>query len=1018
MSNKPTNFRSHKRQKSSILNQGFYFLPADQPQPASPSQPLGVSSYDADPYNINYNFPQKPLDASVAVAHPPESDDATDPSHSVHTSPLKRTRSQDRDREHILQPIVGLTSGSSVASIPTSSTPTHASVGYYYSQYPQSSMPHLQQSQSLQSASQQSHSTSLLQAQQPQQSTSTLLSHLNMYLEASGQPSLTQSMFQSANIPGYQLSNPPFAYTPSHPASNLAFPSGFETSNLYSGGFAYPAKIPEYVSGTSSASSLPVKAGTSASSSATLKQHQKNNLSISSHFNLFSLSEDTSKRMAPAPNDTSIINELLISLTNVDGSNINNYLLSLLVRLNLPFPIDDFYNLLYNNDRAGSLIQLDQPQKLDKTPVDRNNELVIRTITQLLNIFKRPDLLLDMLPNLEDKENKLVSINYHELLRSFLAIKVLFDILIQLPLSSDDDPQNYTIPRLSIYKTYYIICQKLILTYPSSSNTTNEQQKLILGQSKLGKLIKLVYPNLLIKRLGSRGESKYNYLGVIWNDKIINDEIARLCENNDLLELTEIFKGEQMMPRTSISGPVKKVHRRSSSKGKVKLEHIKRTSVDHGYPGKSGVIEPVLPPPLATSTESSNQISSPSLSFIKPFLRYPQDENFTALNDEENWFNEIRLQVYSSHTVINRDMIHQIFLDSSNLSTNSSLLDNLLEMLMKPIDVLNNEPNIDLNLYLIIIVEILPYLMLIKSSTNINFLKNLRLNLLHLINNLNPNIKKLNLKTFSINNSSIFLVLVKKLINLNDLLITFIKLIIKDDTTSIMSTDIETFLKVNSSQSASGVKLEDQDEDSFFLNLNANLSNSLGDLNFNFKNDILSNDLVYALVGYNFDPTLFQDLKSSISMSFINEEINIIDDFFKKDLFAFLNDNSFDSESEATSGTHSETGEAKRESDLILSTKELSKLYSLISLIDRKLLANHYKSKYPIMIYNNFVSYILNDILKFIFLKQQQVQLQNLQTNTEVEAPNSFGNWWVFNSFIQEYLSLMGEIVGLHDSIS
>ena len=217
------------------------------------------------------------------------------------------------------------------------------------------------------------------------------------------------------------------------------------------------------------------------------------------------------------------------------------------------------------------------------------------------------------------------------------------------------------------------------------------------------------------------------------------------------------------------------------------------------------------------------------------------------------------------------------------------------------------------------------------------------------------------------------------------------------------------------------------------------------EMNFSFKNDILSNDLVYTLIGYNFDPAINSDLKSSLSMNFINQEINIIDEFFKKDLLSFLNDSGYDTDSSNGSdqagegelrishgklggelrGLHgedlqgiSQNTEADNETgkEALLSAKERSKLVSLISLIDKRLLSTHFKSKYPILIYNNFINFVLNDILKFIFLKQQQLQLQNIQGNIEADvSQNSFGNWWVFNSFIQEYMSLMGEIVGLLD---
>ncbi|ODV81696.1 uncharacterized protein CANTADRAFT_33711, partial [Suhomyces tanzawaensis NRRL Y-17324] len=769
------------------------------------------------------------------------------------------------------------------------------------------------------------------------------------------------------------------------------------------------------------------------------------NLSISSHFNLFNL-DDSKKQLQPSqsqsrpqigsqslqqvsqslPATESVTNDLLINLISVDGSNINNYLLTILYKLNFQIPLDDFYNMLYNNDKLASLLQMNYQTKIDKTFLNTNNELSMETIHLLLNVFKTPELLGEYFPSMENKDLKLANINYHELLRTFLAIKILFDVLIQMPLNSNEEPQNYTIPRLSIYKTYYIICQKLIMKYPSSSNTTNEQQKLILGQSKLGKLIKLVYPNLLIKRLGSRGESKYNYLGVIWNENIIDNEIKELCDKYELIDLNDIFNDERKGRAMSSSTP-KKGHKKSSSKGKIKLESI---PISLNAPETRNI----GPAPIAT--EFSDPISSPNLSFIKPFLKYPSDDHFTILNDEENWFNDVRIRIYSNFPQLSRSVIHKIFLTNDNLLTSSSLLSNLIEQLVIPLGSSIDQEATDLNLYLIIVIEILPYLLLIKSSSNMNFLKNLRLNLLHLINNLNNELKRLGFTKFGINNSTIFLILLKKLINLNDLLITFIKLIIKDDSKSMMSVDIENFLKVSNSIGSQpggaapegSVKLEESQEEDFFLNLNSNLtSNSLNELNFSFKNDILSNDLIYTLIGYNFDPLVSDELKSSISMNFINQEINIIDEFFKKDLLSFLSESDHTRSSSSSSVSNViESSDQEEKSpvggDSLLSIKELNKLYSLIRLIDKRLLSTHFKSKYPILIYNNFINFILNDILKFIFLKQQQFQLQghSLGGSNDGESDgnqNSFGNWWVFNSFIQEYLSLMGEIVGLEDSL-
>lgn len=1202
MSNSP--HRAHKRQKSSILNPGYYFTPdrADHqqqqqhqhvplklephdphqhqsepsqgPQPTphpSSTQPLQQlqqqhhNVFEQEPY-MSYNFPPSSSRTRPSTSTAQQTSELSHESHSVHTSPLKRSASSELD--------------ASIPAMAASSPVVSASAGYYYAHQPPQPQPpppptttmnfqdHHQQQQS------QTLHTQLQSPQQQQQQLQAVL-HSTSSLPLFG---------NTTNIhPGTSMQpSGSFAYNISHSTTN---PSSFDSSNLYNSAF----RVPEYPinsnTTTTSSSSLlsatggkqfqqtsallpsgtlpPSSLGTSSTSLhvSALRQHQKNNLSISSHLTLFSLSGNNPPPLPPQQpqpqqhplqhhpqplqpilsgsssseetkrtdkENSAILNELLFNLTSVDGSNINSFLLTMLRKINLPFTLDDFYNLLYNDRQRSLLDNISYQNKIDKTVVSSNtNEMAVDLINQLLNVFKNPNLLIEYFPNLEDKDNKLVNINYHELLRTFLAIKILYDILIQLQLSDEDDPQHYTIPRLSIYKTYYIICQKLIASYPSASNTRNEQQKLILGQSKLGKLIKLVYPNLLIKRLGSRGESKYNYLGVMWNENIVQHEIKQLCEDHDLNDLGEIFNNDHNNPFatlatssgnvTTSSSPRRGLgHRRNSSKLKLKSENIlgnnpflqplhsssslsqphqqqqhsqlhQQQHHHHQHPlHPQNISEPssaVIPQQLP---EYENAISAPRLSFVKLNLKYPIDVNFSVL-DDNNWFVTLLYESYSRQPSINPSLIQQIFLKNEFLLNSSSLLRNLIDSVIKPLTMEETYPNVDLTLYLIIILEILPYLLLVKSSTNINLLKNLRLNLLHLINNLNGELKKLNSPKFPIERSTIFLILVKKLINLNDLLITFIKLINRDSSKAMMSHDIENFLKISSQT----IKMDD-DDSNFFFNLN---TTSMGEVNFSFKNDILSNDLIYTLIGYNFDPNVNSELRNSISMNFINEEINIIDEFFKNDLLNFLNTDfdtglggevDVDEESGLvidptptqripTHGSHggslspegisttnasvppirntsmtdaqaankqvltSSSSPSSSGNEAVLTLKEMVKLNSLLSLIDKRLLSNQFKSKYPILMYNNCITYILNDILKFIFLKQQQQQLQSTTatggantgvpgssdtqqdpipgSSTNNGSNNSFGNWWVFNSFIQEYMSLMGEIVGLHDSL-
>ncbi|CAK9684524.1 unnamed protein product [Candida parapsilosis] len=856
-----------------------------------------------------------------------------------------------------------------------------------------------------------------------------------------------------------------------------------------------PPSIPASVV-TTAPTPIPAPAPATARTQPSNSRHQKNNLSISSHLTSITLGgaggnaqENVYTSQHPRRfhrDNDSLLNEVLHELFSVDGNNMASYLHSLLCKINTRFPLDDFYNLLYNNDRQIPLsaANFNYNLKIDRTPIAmHSHDSAAIIINQVLDAFRNPAVLLEIFPNLDEEEdggqNRLMSINYHELLRTFLAIKILNDMMIQIPSNTTEDPSNYSIPRLSIFKTYFIICQKLITRYPSSSNTANEQQKLILGQSKLGKLIKMVYPDIPIKRLGSRGESRYHYLGVVWNEHIIDYNIKQLCEQHDLTKLNEMFSEgnpEQqglLFPQgipTDVQlhleaiptgvAPKKRGRKRSRSSGKEK-------------PIVSGRGGEICTPEAVTS---------PRMSFITKNLMYPTEANFTVLDIDvgpPNWFSKLLDKAYAKAVVIDRNLITLVLLTNSNLLEGSSLFNNLLESVFEPVMAhAQTIKNLDLILYTIIILEILPYLLLFKPSADINLVTNLRLNLLYLVNNFPSELSKLSSKISSVfpsNNVAKFLHLIKKLIDLNDLLITFIKLLNKRELNSMMASEIQQFLDVK----PAGIRLQEGED--FLSNIMGSSGGTgdgagggdsgggirIDDANFNFRTDILLNDLIHTLSGFRYDPNAVTDLKRSSS---IDEEVAVLDEFFRTDLKRFLAGEDepissgsssllehtqrlgADIESMTSSmrpglpSLHSVTpinppiGQPTAASSLptisntVLTTQEMTKLKSLLALIDTKLLSNHFKLKYPIQLYNNLITFILNDILKRIFIKQQQQQLRRSQMEPTEEGSNaqpatakvnlnlnsgesSFGSWWVFNSFVSEYLSLLGEIVGLQDLI-
>ncbi|GEQ72941.1 hypothetical protein JCM33374_g6629 [Metschnikowia sp. JCM 33374] len=122
------------------------------------------------------------------------------------------------------------------------------------------------------------------------------------------------------------------------------------------------------------------------------------------------------------------------------------------------------------------------------------------------------------------------AVNYHELQRSFLAVKILFEFIEKV------EDKTQTLPRLSLYKVYCILCQKLIHKHPEISIPLSLDRHLMLGQSKLGILIKLVHPDLIWKRLGRRGHSKTHYIGIRWNESMVDKDVTSLI-NVDLASI-------------------------------------------------------------------------------------------------------------------------------------------------------------------------------------------------------------------------------------------------------------------------------------------------------------------------------------------------------------------------------------------------------------------------------------------------------------------------------------------------
>ncbi|GEQ69391.1 hypothetical protein JCM33374_g3062 [Metschnikowia sp. JCM 33374] len=118
--------------------------------------------------------------------------------------------------------------------------------------------------------------------------------------------------------------------------------------------------------------------------------------------------------------------------------------------------------------------------------------------------------------------------NFNELLRNFLAIKIIFASIERV---EDKFSWDVCISKQSLYKVYCILCQKLIQRHSTSSSCT--AKSITISPPKLGRLFNLVYPDLIQKRLGRRGHSKFHYIGVKWNNEIVDKDIIGLIDHFD-----------------------------------------------------------------------------------------------------------------------------------------------------------------------------------------------------------------------------------------------------------------------------------------------------------------------------------------------------------------------------------------------------------------------------------------------------------------------------------------------------
>lgn len=641
---------------------------------------------------------------------------------------------------------------------------------------------------------------------------------------------------------------------------------------------------------------------------------------------------------------------LLADVMEVDAFNFYLFLVRMLLYAVAHIPLDDFYLLLY--DESAHPIKNPpkisaEKNKLDKKPADSGTVELMNVFHRILEVFKHPKELINAMPGGDYEKTRLGSVNYHELLRLFLALKIIADVLV---ISDDREKNCPTTPRQTIYKVYFILCQKLFHKYPAMFGG-NSEQKLILGPSKLGKLIKAIYPQIVAKRLGPRGYSKYHYLGLSLSENLVTKEIEALFDM-DLAELTKLLSSKdhesplvvQRLPeqQRSESAPVPDAR---------SFQYRKWT---------------------ATFMDSASA-KRPLYSFIKPKCMFPPTQlspiycfdTPLARKDEHSWFCVVRQQAYDELIKLDLDMpsFTRHFEVSAPLETNQ---DWLMSFVLQTIDKLAQSPHFSkshyLYLFFYVLVTVFPLMLCLDMTKSDAFLFNLRANVHTLVLNFEemcldkPYVSSSHLKSF--------VGILNKVLNLDDVANSLFK-----------------------------AKRAPAVIDEMFEDIDGLLRTLPGDEGSSVLERLFTNGLVDCLNAYLFVPLMEHGAANDAQ---VIQLVNSISARLKTAIVLGLRDlvKAVDSIQESF------------ESGLEPKKTRFEYLRLCLGFFYEHCFDDVLVERFTVAIINNYLLLVSNQIMKYIFHTQNQRASMVLNT--------TFRHWWVVLSFLQEYCGVVLETVGLH----
>lgn len=682
------------------------------------------------------------------------------------------------------------------------------------------------------------------------------------------------------------------------------------------------------------------------------------------------------------PHAKSVFKQLLVEVLDVNAYNFYGFLVRMLQLCKAHIPLDDFYRLLYTESElassgataSGSVDSTSEGvgNKIDKRPAEEGTADVMNVCHRILEIFKEPKASINAMPGANYEKTKLVAVNYHELLRSFLALKIIMDALV---ISDPRTKDCATTPRLTIYKVYYILCQKLFLKYPSVFNALSEQ-KLILGPSKLGKLIKAMYPNIVAKRLGRRGYSKYHYMGLSLSPDLVTDEIDALC-THEIEELTEMFQnvkddglGSSDVNRDALNrsgGGLSIVGGGGAETGSHHDNLVRDTSGAHSFQlrgltatflDKSGIITPPCSFIKSTCMFPANQLS-PVFCFDTPH----------APKDTLSWFYLMRQESFDSLLKLNVDMTpftDDFALGAALENSQEWLMNNVILLLEKLSQLPHFNNNHYLHVFLFVLVWVFPVMLCLDMSKSDAFLFHLRANIHNLV--LNFEEKYASNAYVSASHLKSFVGILNKILNLDDVANSLFKAKRAPAVIEEMFEDIDGLVR----------PLLEDDGTSVLERL-------------------FSYGLVDCLNAYQFVPMMEHGAATDSQIILL---VNSVAERMKSSIVHGLQDlvKKVDSVQE------------QYESGMEAKATRFEYLRLCLGFCHESCFDDVLVQRFTVGIINSYLLLTSNQIMKYIFHTQNQRALMVLNT--------TFRHWWVVLSFLQEYCGVVLETVGIHHSLN